>query len=134
VVPKCIDDETLAGAAPFRDGGRFPVLSYRHSNGSVLMRSSQPLTGPAGQRCKADERILNSLLGPGKRGYIVDTRTASSAQNARTKGGGFESDVAYPQWRRVHRPLEKVSNLLDSFTKLIEGKKLKYRETLVLAL
>lgn len=85
------------------------------------MRSSQPLTGPNGRRCKEDERLLNSLLGPGKRGYIVDTRTASSAQNARAKGGGFETEVAYPQWRRIHRPLEKVSNLLDGFTKLMEG-------------
>lgn len=33
VVPKCIDDETLAAAATFRQGGRFPVLSYRHNNG-----------------------------------------------------------------------------------------------------
>lgn len=33
VVPKSIDDETLAAAASFRQGGRFPVLSYRHNNG-----------------------------------------------------------------------------------------------------
>lgn len=33
VVSKCVDDETLAAAASFRQGGRFPVLSYRHNNG-----------------------------------------------------------------------------------------------------
>lgn len=33
VVPKSIDDETLSAAATFRQGGRFPVLSYRHNNG-----------------------------------------------------------------------------------------------------
>lgn len=30
LVPKTIDDETIIMAAKFRDGGRFPVLSYRH--------------------------------------------------------------------------------------------------------
>lgn len=33
VVPKIIDDDTLLAAASFRQGGRFPVLSYRHNNG-----------------------------------------------------------------------------------------------------
>lgn len=33
VVPKSIDDETLAAASTFRQDGRFPVLSYRHNNG-----------------------------------------------------------------------------------------------------
>lgn len=33
VVPKLIDDETIISSAKFRDGGRFPVLSYRHKTG-----------------------------------------------------------------------------------------------------
>lgn len=33
IVPKSIDDETVMAAAKFRDGGRFPVLSYRHEGG-----------------------------------------------------------------------------------------------------
>lgn len=33
VVPKGVDDDVLALAATFRQGGRFPVLSYRHNNG-----------------------------------------------------------------------------------------------------
>lgn len=47
------------------------------------MRSSQPLTGPGGRRCKEDEALINSVLGPGKRGYIVDTRSTSLAQSAK---------------------------------------------------
>jgi myotubularin-related protein 9 len=50
---------------------------------SVLMRSSQPLTGPNSKRCKEDERLINSVLGPGKRGYIIDTRTQTLAQTAK---------------------------------------------------
>jgi hypothetical protein len=50
---------------------------------SVLMRSSQPMTGPSSKRCKEDERLINSVLGPGKRGYIIDTRTQTLAQTAK---------------------------------------------------
>nr|CAD7396809.1 unnamed protein product [Timema cristinae] len=85
VVPKSIDDETIIAAANFREGGRFPVLSYRHEGGSVLMRSSQPMTGPNSKRCKEDERLINSVLGPGKRGYIIDTRTQTLAQTAKVQ-------------------------------------------------
>lgn len=33
VVPKSITDDDIVQSAAFRDGGRFPVLSYRHDNG-----------------------------------------------------------------------------------------------------
>ena len=33
VVPRAIEDEALIASAAFRQGGRFPVLSYRHPNG-----------------------------------------------------------------------------------------------------
>lgn len=121
VVPKTIDDETIVTAASFRDGGRFPVLSYRHEGGSVLMRSSQPMTGPNSKRCKEDERLINSVLGPGKRGYIIDTRTQTLAQTAKSRGGGFEVEIYYPQWRRVNKPIDRHHVLLDSLTKLVEA-------------
>lgn len=34
------------------------------------MRSGQPLSGTTGKRCKEDERLLNSVLGPGRRGFV----------------------------------------------------------------
>lgn len=37
IVPKAISDEQIALSAAFRDGGRFPVLSYRHENGVGLI-------------------------------------------------------------------------------------------------
>ncbi|KDR15085.1 Myotubularin-related protein 9 [Zootermopsis nevadensis] len=121
VVPKCVDDNTIKAAASFREGGRFPVLSYRHDGGSVLMRSSQPLTGPNSKRCKEDERLINSVLGPGKRGYIIDTRTQTLAQTAKSRGGGFEVEMYYPQWRRINKPIDRHHVLLDSLAKLIEA-------------
>ncbi|XP_038052242.1 myotubularin-related protein 9-like isoform X2 [Patiria miniata] len=131
VVPKAVDDDCIMQAAAFRQGGRFPVLSYLHSpNGTVILRSGQPLPGPNGKRCKEDEKLVNSALGVGKRGYIIDTRSYNSAVNSRSKdfylilfppGGGFETEAHYPQWRRVHKPLDRFSNLQESLTKLMEA-------------
>lgn len=127
-VPKGIDDEALRAAATFRHGGRFPVLSYYHKNNGmvskplertdqlavssrcgsqVMMRASQPLTGTNGRRCKEDEKLINATLRPGKRGYVIDTRAINVAQQAKAKGGGFESEANYPQWRRIHKAIER---------------------------
>ena len=35
LVPKSIDDDTLKQVAAFRQGGRFPVLSYYHKDNGV---------------------------------------------------------------------------------------------------
>ena len=122
IVPKDLPDETLKKIASFRHGGRFPVLSYLHkSTNAVLIRSSQPLVGPNNKRCKEDERMINSILGPGKRGYIIDTRAQNLAQLAKTKGGGFEPEAHYPLWRRVHKAINRHTILSDSLSKLIEA-------------
>ncbi|XP_001948155.2 myotubularin-related protein 9 [Acyrthosiphon pisum] len=121
VVPSNVDDTMLIASAKFRQNGRFPVLSYRHEKGSVLMRSSQPLVGSSSKRCKQDERVINSVLGPGKRGYIIDTRSVANATNAKARGGGFEMEAHYPQWRRVNSALERHNVLLDSLSKIVEA-------------
>lgn len=122
IVPKSIDDESLRKVAAFRQGGRFPVLSYYHrKNGMVMMRSSQPLTGTNGRRCKEDEKLINATLRPGKRGYIIDTRSLNVAQQARAKGGGFEQEAYYPQWRRIHKSIERFNILQESLIKLVEA-------------
>lgn len=33
IVPKLINDEKIIQSASFREGGRFPILSYVHTNG-----------------------------------------------------------------------------------------------------
>lgn len=71
------------------------------------MRAGQPLTGTNGRRCKEDEKLINATLRPGKRGYIIDTRTISVAQQAKARGGGFESEANYPQWRKIHKAIER---------------------------
>ncbi|EAT48918.1 AAEL000053-PA [Aedes aegypti] len=118
LVQKSISDEQIVQSAAFRDGGRFPLLAYKHTNGAVLLRCSQPLAGPGVKRCRADEAILNSLVEPGgKKGCIFDTW-------GKTKNTNTEIEPHYPQWRVLSRPigsLSSISSLLDSFVKLMEA-------------
>lgn len=125
IVPRAVEDDALARSARFRQGGRFPVLSYHHApSGTVLLRSSQPLTGPQKRRCAEDEELLRAVLegAPhGTRGFIVDTRSAQTAKQARLTGGGTEAKAAYPGWKRLHRPMEKGRPLQESFVRLVEA-------------
>lgn len=126
VVPKSIDDDTIVAAANFREGGRFPLISYRHENGTVLLKSSQPLLNNGNKRCRADEKILNAVLGPYKKGYIIDMRSATYINNCKSKGGGTEPEGNYAQWKKVCKPLDKISkcdgSVMEHLLKLIEGR------------
>ncbi|XP_032936568.1 myotubularin-related protein 9-like isoform X1 [Catharus ustulatus] len=122
IVPAAVGDDTVAKAARFRHGGRFPVLSYFHPrNGTALLRSSQPLTGPNRRRCREDEQLLGTILDEGERGFIIDTRSAQAAKQARMSGGGTEPKSCYPQWRRLHRALDRGRPLQESFARLVEA-------------
>uniref|UniRef100_A0A8C0ELA5 Myotubularin phosphatase domain-containing protein n=1 Tax=Bubo bubo TaxID=30461 RepID=A0A8C0ELA5_BUBBB len=83
----------------------------------AMLRSSQPLTGPNRKRCREDEMLLGTVLEEGERGFIIDTRSAQAAKQARMTGGGTEPKSSYPQWRRLHRgrPLQ------ESFIKLVDA-------------
>lgn len=116
IVPKSITDEQICQSATFRDGGRFPILSYKHDNGATLMRSSQPISTQGIKRCRADEAILNVVLGRSKKGFIVDTWGKGKSNT--------ETDQHYSQWKKVNRSIGNVSNpssILESFTKLVEA-------------
>lgn len=118
IVPKSITDEQIIQSAGFRELGRFPLLSYKHSNGAVLMKSAQP-SALSTKRCRSDEALLNLLLGKSKKGFIVDTwggKTSGKSNN--------ETDQHYSQWKKVSRPIGNFnhpSGILDSFSKLIEA-------------
>uniref|UniRef100_A0A8C9MNM8 Myotubularin phosphatase domain-containing protein n=1 Tax=Serinus canaria TaxID=9135 RepID=A0A8C9MNM8_SERCA len=87
----------------------------------ALLRSSQPLTGPNRRRCREDEQLLGTILGEGERGFVLDTRSAQAAKQARISGGGTEPKSCYPRWRRLHRALERGRPLQDSFSRLAEA-------------
>ncbi|XP_015204267.2 myotubularin-related protein 9-like isoform X1 [Lepisosteus oculatus] len=122
IVPRAVEDEQLRRAARFRQGGRFPVLSYYHrKNGKVIVRSSQPLTGANRRRCREDELLLQAVMDGSERGYVIDTRSPQLAQQARVTGGGFESKSNYCNFKRLHRHLERGKALQESLIKLVEA-------------
>uniref|UniRef100_A0A3B4D630 Myotubularin phosphatase domain-containing protein n=1 Tax=Pygocentrus nattereri TaxID=42514 RepID=A0A3B4D630_PYGNA len=123
IVPRTVDDDALVKAARFRQGGRFPVLCYcHHRNSMVIMRCSQPMTGANRKRCREDELLLQAVIDESELGYVIDTRSAQQAQQARMTGGGFESKSFYRPWRRIHRHMERYSLLLqESLIKLVEA-------------
>ena len=52
-----------------------------------LLRSSQPLCGQQGRRCKEDETYLSTLTQRlKKKGFVLDTRTSSAINSHKSKG------------------------------------------------
>ena len=54
-------------------------------------------------------------------GFIIDTRTPAAISSARNKGGGLESDVYYPGWKKITKSIDRFHFLLDSYSKLMEA-------------
>ncbi|XP_053820690.1 myotubularin-related protein 9-like isoform X3 [Vidua chalybeata] len=98
-----------------------PERHFQQVASQALLRSSQPLTGPNRRRCREDEKLLGTILDEGERGFVIDTRSAQVARQARMSGGGTEPKSSYPQWRRLHRALERGRPLQESFAKLVEA-------------
>jgi myotubularin-related protein 3/4 len=61
VVPACISDDKLTSVSSFRSSRRIPVVTWRHSSGAVIARSSQPEVGWLGWRNNKDEELLKAL-------------------------------------------------------------------------
>ncbi|OQV17473.1 Myotubularin-related protein 9 [Hypsibius exemplaris] len=121
VVPKAVTDQTLAASANFREANRFPVLSYIHPNKAAMLRSGQPLVGTGNRRSREDEQLLLATIRSGKRAFVFETRSIITAGAAKNKGGGYELEVYYSQWRRIHHPLERWTNLHESLSKMLDA-------------
>ncbi|CAH0486882.1 unnamed protein product [Peronospora farinosa] len=113
MVPECLSDEIIKGAAGFRSKSRFPALTWIHPRtGAPLCRSSQPNTGmlrstnpedkkliwairdaaiPADQATKSINVVpkKNSVL------HIVDARPEINAKGNALAGKGYESVKQY---------------------------------------
>ncbi|KAI9915196.1 hypothetical protein PsorP6_006915 [Peronosclerospora sorghi] len=113
MVPECLSDEIIKGAAGFRSKSRFPALTWIHPRtGAPLCRSSQPNTGvlrstnaedvkliwairdaaiPADQAAKSRDAVpkKNSVL------HIVDARPEINAKSNALAGKGHESVKQY---------------------------------------
>ena len=61
-VPKAVSDNMLKYGGPFRSKSRIPCLTYLHSNGGCITRSSQPFVGVQNKRNPQDERLVQAIF------------------------------------------------------------------------
>ena len=79
---------------------------------AVLMRSSQPVSGANVKRCREDEKLLNSVLKPGMRGYIIDTRHHSAVQTPKVISLLCQPTVD-PLWTPCGPPVDPCGPSVD---------------------
>jgi hypothetical protein len=96
IVPQSVTDELLLEVFPYRSKGRIPVLTYYHTNGAALVRSSQPLSGLTVRTCESDEILLEAIrtAGGGRSSsvmYIFDARPRINAMGNQAAGAGYEA-------------------------------------------
>ncbi|KAK8404525.1 hypothetical protein O3P69_007639 [Scylla paramamosain] len=61
VVPASINDNVLDFVARFRAARRIPAVVWRHANGAVIARCSQPEVGWLGWRSSEDEDLVKAI-------------------------------------------------------------------------
>jgi hypothetical protein len=121
VIPKSINDTLLKHAARFRAKNRLPILSYIHGNGTVLIRSSQPLCGLGYKRSVQDEKLIQEFV-KGTNLVIIDARSAASAlANAMTGKGGSELESHYNAQKRIFLHIENVHHVRRAEQEIFEN-------------
>lgn len=61
-VPRAVTDNILKYGGVFRSKARIPALTYLHSNGGSITRSSQPMVGVQAKRNPQDERLVSEIF------------------------------------------------------------------------
>ncbi|XP_042335721.1 myotubularin-related protein 1 isoform X2 [Sceloporus undulatus] len=124
VVPTSVKDDDLSRVAAFRAKGRVPVLSWIHPESqATITRCSQPLVGPNDKRCKEDEKYLQTIMDANAQShklFIFDARQNSVADANKAKGGGYESESAYPNVELVFLEIPNIHVMRESLRKLKE--------------
>ncbi|XP_075394856.1 phosphatidylinositol-3-phosphate phosphatase MTMR1 isoform X1 [Tenrec ecaudatus] len=124
VVPTSVKDDDLSKVAAFRAKGRVPVVSWIHPESqATITRCSQPLVGPNDKRCKEDEKYLQTIMDANAQSHkliIFDARQSSVADTNKAKGGGYESESAYPNAELVFLEIHNIHVMRESLRKLKE--------------
>ncbi|XP_051824449.1 myotubularin-related protein 1 isoform X1 [Antechinus flavipes] len=124
VVPTSVKDDDLTKVAAFRAKGRVPVLSWIHPESqATITRCSQPLVGPNDKRCKEDEKYLQTIMDANAQSHkliIFDARQNSVADTNKAKGGGYESESAYPNAELIFLEIHNIHVMRESLRKLKE--------------
>ncbi|CAF3377579.1 unnamed protein product [Rotaria socialis] len=142
IVPSTITDDELFEVAKFRSYRRFPTIVWRHNNGAVIARTSQPEVGWLFWRSKEDEKMVQAIINacntttsdcpPRESGanrlLILDARSYTAAIANRAKGGGFEyppyytdCDVQFMNLPNIHAIRKSALMLRAAITNAAAG-------------
>jgi myotubularin-related protein 3/4 len=120
------------------------LFCFRHSNGAVIARASQPEVGWLFWRSKEDEKMIQAIINACKpeitdappcennsnRLLILDARSYTAALANRTKGGGFEyppyysdCDVRYMNLPNIHVVRKSSQTLRCTIANGTQGEK-----------
>uniref|UniRef100_A0A915JYV0 phosphatidylinositol-3,5-bisphosphate 3-phosphatase n=1 Tax=Romanomermis culicivorax TaxID=13658 RepID=A0A915JYV0_ROMCU len=121
-VPSQATDEDLIKVGNFRNRCRIPVLSWFHPDSQAsLTRSSQPSVGVTARRSSEDEKYLQMIIEANAQSpklYIMDARPELNAKVNKAKGGGFESEEAYPNTELLFLDIQNIHVMRESYRKL----------------
>jgi myotubularin-related protein 3/4 len=142
VVPSTITDDEIGEVAKFRSYRRFPTIVWRHNNGAVIARTSQPEVGWLFWRSKEDEKMIQAIINAcnntstdsipretnSNRLLILDARSYAAAIANRAKGGGFEyppyytdCDVQFMNLPNIHAIRKSAQMLRAAITNAAQG-------------
>ncbi|XKL68031.1 hypothetical protein PGB90_003522 [Kerria lacca] len=123
-VPAQATDDELRQVAAFRSRGRIPVLSWIHPESqATITRSSQPLVGVGGKRCREDERYIQLIMDANAQShklFIMDARPSANAIANKAKGGGYESEDTYQNAEVIFLDIHNIHVMRESLRKLKE--------------
>jgi len=122
-VPSSASSSLLMGSAQFRSKKRLPVLSYKHTNGAVVVRCSQPMSGLKSRSIPDEsylELIRNSKPDKNNFMYIVDTRPMINAIANRAQGKGYENLENYQNIKYKFLGIDNIHVMRSSLNKLLE--------------
>ncbi|CAF3566019.1 unnamed protein product [Rotaria socialis] len=144
IVPASITDDEVREVAKFRSHKRFPTIVWRHTNGAIIARTSQPEVGWLFWRSKEDEKMIQAIINACKptetqvsttsnennanRLLILDARSYAAALANRAKGGGFEHppyyldcDVQFMNLPNIHAIRKSAQMLRVAVTNVAQG-------------
>eukprot|EP01125_Pyxidicula_operculata_P013191 TRINITY_DN4362_c0_g2_i1.p1 TRINITY_DN4362_c0_g2~~TRINITY_DN4362_c0_g2_i1.p1 ORF type:complete len:1402 (-),score=303.40 TRINITY_DN4362_c0_g2_i1:368-4573(-) len=119
VVPAAEDDHILRRYAWYRKDNRLPVLSWLHSNGAAILRSSQPNINSLNQ-VQTDKEYIRAIAdtNPNHKLLIYDARSRSDAMSSKS----ILSDSPYSDYSNVSDV--EYLDLADTVTTVDAGSKL----------
>ena len=121
ITPK-VSHDIIEKCAYFRKKKRLPALTYRHSNGYCIWRSSQTKSGFTGKDDK-DVLFLTRITQNSKNLVVYDARPKLNAMANKLKGGGYENPNNYTEIKMevIFCDIPNIHSVRSSFEKLLSS-------------